>query len=127
MSWTIEYLEKDQIVHLKTSGTHTPTEIHQMAREALVVGKKHGVDRYLVDDRAMTPDFRTLELYKLPKNLVDLGVTKETRIAVVASSSSGKLADFQFFKDVAFTSGGPTVRLFEDSVELALHWLQARP
>jgi hypothetical protein len=124
MSWTISHRKEDGIVFIKTTGVHSPADVRMLAQEALAEAMKHKATRYLVDDREMTPDFRTLDIYQLPRIFLDLGVPRESRIATVISEHSPKKEDFKFYETVADNFGGVSVKIFEESFEAAIAWLQ---
>jgi hypothetical protein len=123
LSWKIDVLDAAKVVRITTAGTHESADIDRMTLEALEVAKKNGFDRYLVDDRAMVPKFRTLEIYNLPKRLLELGLTRDSRVAVVMAGDNPKREDFHFFQDRIVTFGGLDLRIFVDSEEIALAWL----
>jgi hypothetical protein len=74
----------------------------------------------------MTPGFRLLDVYKLPRRLDEWGLPEGARVAVVYSGESSRKEDFRFFETAAENFGGVAVRVFEDSVEAALDWLEGR-
>ena len=123
MSWTIRHRPEDGILWVTTEGVHTPEDVKRLALEIVAESKKLGVDKILVDDRKMTPNFRTLDIYKLPRNYLDWGAPAEMRVATVFASGSQKKEDFEFYETVAGNFGGVRVRVFEDSVDLAMAWL----
>jgi hypothetical protein len=127
MSWTISYRKEDGIVFIKTTGIHTPADIRLLVQEALAEAAKHKATRYLVDDREMTPDFRALDIYQLPRIFLDLGAPRESLLATVISAHSTKKEDYKFYQDVADNFGGVSVKIFEESIDAALLWLQRNP
>ena len=126
MSWTTEHRAKDGILWITTEGVHTAEDIGRLAREGIAEAKRLGLTRILVDDRKMTPDFRTLELYKLPRQYQEWGAPKGLRAATVYAGDSPKKEDFRFYEVVAGNFGGVEVRVFEDSLERALEWLKRK-
>jgi hypothetical protein len=120
----MEHRAKDGLLWIATAGVHTPEDIGRLAHEALAEVKRLGLLRILVDDRKMTPDFRTLEVYQLPRQLQEWGAPEGLRTAVVYSGDSPKKEDFRFFEVVSGNFGGVEVRVFDDSLERALEWLK---
>lgn len=124
MSWTMEHRAKDGILWVTTEGVHTAEDVARLAQEAIGEAKRLGLTRVLVDDRKMRPDFRTLEVYKLPRQFQEWGTPKGLRAATVYSKDSPKKEDFRFYEVVAGKFGGVEVRVFEEALERALEWLK---
>ena len=122
MSWKIEFVKEDGILHLKAEGVMNIDLIKQMSSQAIGYAVEYGTNKYLVDLRKMVPEVSTMNIHDLPKILRDFGLTLRSRIAVLFSPSSEKKEDFSFFETVSLNRG-LQVRLFMDPDE-ALQWLK---
>ncbi|MBN2019056.1 MAG: STAS/SEC14 domain-containing protein [Sedimentisphaerales bacterium] len=125
MEHSIDYLEPEGIVHAKTSAALTLDAIKQLSQEALRVGRKHGVFRFLADYRDSELDLSILEIDDLPAILKDIGIGSEDKIAVLFNPESPKKSLFLFFQNVAFLRS-LQFRVFPDE-DKALAWLKSDP
>jgi hypothetical protein len=142
MDWSIDYLEEDAqsplggIVSMKTSGPADWDQNKSMSEEALALGRKKGVNRFLVDHRKIEHGLSVLQVDNLPRMLKQIGVTAKDKIAIVfdaspaspdsrsASRGGSQLGNaFSFFRDVSFLEG-LAVRIFTDTKE-ATEWLES--
>jgi hypothetical protein len=123
MKWEIEYLEKDGIVCMETSGPADWEQNRKMCDEALELGRRNGSHKFLVDHRNLEHGLSLLQVDALPGMLKQAGVTAEDKIAVVFDPSSPLSDKFSFFKDVSFIES-LQVRLFTDPKE-ATAWLKS--
>lgn len=122
MSWEIEFVGKDGILHLKAKGVMNIDLIKQMSSQTISSAAEHGTNKYLVDFREMVPEVSTMNINDLPKILREFGTTPGSCMAMVFSPSSEKKEDFFFFETV-FRNKGLRVRLFMDLNE-ASQWLK---
>jgi hypothetical protein len=123
MDWSIDYLEEDGIVSMKTSG---PADLEQnvsMSKEALALGRKKGVNRFLVDHRKIEHGLSVLQVDNLPRMLKQIGVTADDKVAIVFDPSPQMSNAFSFFRDVSFLEG-LAVRIFTNPKE-ATEWLKS--
>jgi hypothetical protein len=125
MKWTIEYLEKDRIVYMKTFGPSDWEENRQMCEKALAVGRSNGSHRFLVDHRNLEHGLSTLQVDDLPGMLKQIGVDAQDKIALVFDPSSPISESFSFFRDSAFLES-LRVRNFTDP-DKAIAWLETVP
>ena len=125
MKWTIDYLEKDGIVYMKTSGPTNWEETIKMCEKALAVGRSNGSHRFLVDHRNLEHGLSTLQVDDLPGMLKQIGVAAQDKIALVFDPSSPISESFSFFRDSAFIES-LQVRIFTDPDE-AIAWLKTDP
>jgi hypothetical protein len=125
MEWEIDYLEKDGIVRMKTSGPATFDHNKKMSEEALALARKNGSNRFLVDHRDLEHGLSTLQVDDMPKMLKQIGVTSEDRIAIVFDPTSPMSDAFSFFRNTSFLES-LQVRNFTDPDE-AIAWLKSDP
>jgi hypothetical protein len=123
VSWIIRYEPQGDVIWITTEGVHTLEDVRRMALDAVVQGKKFGGTRFLVDDRKMTPGFRLLDVYKLPRKFDEWGLPEGARVAIVYSGESLRKEDFRFLETAAGNFGQVRLRVFEESVDAALEWL----
>ena len=122
MEWTIDYLEKDKIVCVKTSGLMTWEEHKRFAEEVFPFAIKHNSHKVFIDFREMVPDFTVLQIDDLPKMLKGIGLGPDFRIAALYDESSPHSSEFKFFKNTSFLES-IKVQYFSDKDE-ALAWLK---
>jgi hypothetical protein len=123
MDWTIDYLEKDRIVHVKTSGIMDWDEHKRFAEELYPFAKEHGVRKILIDFRQMEPKFTIPQIDDLPGMLREMGVGPGLKIASVYDPASPHSHEFRFFSNAA-TLLHIRVKQFVDPDE-ALTWLKS--
>lgn len=122
MSWEIEFVGKDGILHLKAKGVMNIDLIKQMSSQTISSAAEHGTNKYLVDFREMVPEVSTMNINDLPKIFHEFGMTHGSCMAMVFSPSSEKKEDFFFFETVS-RNQGLRIRLFMDLNE-ASQWLK---
>jgi hypothetical protein len=122
MAFTLEFLEAQGIVSVRTSGTMPLQEFIQLAQEAFPFGAKHGTERFLVDHSDMTPDVNSFDIHELPKILQQLGLAGNVKVAVVYSENSLGKEDFDFYQVSAWSMGINNLRHFTN-MQQAMTWL----
>jgi hypothetical protein len=65
MPWTIESLQDEAIVRVKTSGRIDIAALKAMMVDLMAGGRARGVGRFLIDHRDMIPDLTIADLYFL--------------------------------------------------------------
>jgi hypothetical protein len=123
MEWTIEYLEKGEIVRIKTFGPADWDQHRRMSEEALALGKKNGSHRFLADHRKLEHGLSILQVDDIPGMLKEIGVTSEDKVAIVFDPASPLSNTFKFFGDAAFLAS-LQIRIFSDKDE-AIAWLKS--
>lgn len=123
MDWTIDYLEKDRIVHAKASGVMDWDEHKRFAEELYPFVKEHGAHKILIDFRQMEPKFTILQIDDLPRMLSEMGIGPGLKIASVYDPASPHSHEFKFFNNVANLLH-IRVKQFIDPDE-ALTWLKS--
>ena len=122
MAFTLEFLEEQGIVSVRTAGAMPFEELITLAHDAFAFGLKHGVERYLVDHSDMTPDIKTFDIYDLPKIYQQLGLSGNVKVAAVYPENSLGKEDFDFYQVRAFSLGINNLRHFTD-MQQAMSWL----
>ncbi len=123
MDWEIEYLKEDGIISVKTSGPVNWEKNRQMSKEALALGRKSGVHKFLVDHRDMEHGLSILQVDDLPQMFVEIGVSYEDKVAIIFNPGLPRSNLFPFFEDVAFLKS-LRFRVFNDPDE-AFGWLKS--
>jgi hypothetical protein len=123
MEWTVDYLEKDRIVYMKTSGPADWDQNKKMSKMALALGHKHGSHRFLVDHRKLEHGLSILQVDDIPKMLKQIGVTSEDKVAVVFDPVSPLSNTFKFFRDASFLAS-LQLQIFSDK-DAAIEWLKS--
>jgi len=122
MEWTIDYLEKDGIVYMKTSGPADWDQNKKMSETALALGRKNGSHRFFVDHRKLEHGLSILQVDDLPKMLKQIGVTSQDKVAIVFDPASPISNTFKFFRDASFLAS-LQLQIFTDKNE-AIAWLK---
>jgi hypothetical protein len=122
LEWEIAYLKSEEVICVTTGGKMTMPDLQRLASAVLDEASHHGVRRFLVDHRAMTPEMTTFEIYEVPCVLTRLGFQRTDRVAFIYSADSPKRADFLFYETRAFNQGFDH-RMFTD-LNAALSWLR---
>jgi hypothetical protein len=122
LEWQIAYLKSAEVICATTRGNMTMPDLQRLALAVLDEARHHGVRRFLVDHRAMTPQMTTFEIYEVPSVLTRLGFQHTDRVAFLYSADSPNREDFLFYETRAFNQGFDH-RMFTDLNE-ALSWLR---
>jgi hypothetical protein len=123
MEWTIDYLEKDGIVYIQTSGPADWDANKKMCKKCLALGRSKDTHRYLVDHRKLEHGLSTLQVDDVPRMLKQIGVTPEDKIAIVFDPASPMSGSFDFFRNTSFLES-LLVKLFSSPDE-AIAWLKS--
>ena len=123
MDCAIDYLEKDGIVYMKTSGPADWEGNKKMSEEALAVGRRNGSHRFLVDHHELEHGLSILQIDDIPKMLKQIGVTSEDKLAVVFDPASPISHTFKFFRDASFLAL-LQLQIFSDK-DAAIEWLKS--
>jgi hypothetical protein len=122
MNWEIEYMQQEGVVCVRAAGSLTDVRQNQMMiSDILAEAKKHGATKFLIDDRNMTLEIGTVDIYYMPEAFDNLGVSRAYKVAIVFSVASKKDEDFKFYQ-VRAANLGYKHRLVTDP-DAALDWL----
>jgi len=123
MEWSIHYLEEDGIVFVKTQGYSTWKPHQKLAKEAIELGRKKGVHKFLVDHRDMVLGLSVLEIDDLPKMFKEIGLRPEDKTAILYDPSAPLSSEYTFLENVARLSS-LRFKVFSDK-DKAIAWLKS--
>jgi hypothetical protein len=83
MEWRIKYIEEGKILFIKTKGEMRRSSNYSMLKEIAVEIVKYNCRSCLVDHRDITKALNTVDIYYQAKNLKELNVPQNIRIAVM--------------------------------------------
>ena len=121
MEWTIEYLESEDAVLLKTSGDVSWDEHWQSCKEALDCAREHNTNKFFADHRDLKPGLTILQIDDMPQRFREMGIGIDGRIAVLYDPSNER--DFKFFQSVA-NIASLNFKIFTDK-DKAMAWLKS--
>lgn len=118
----VEYLPERQAVVLRIEGVLTSESMAEHTRTSIRLLNEHGASRALVDCSGLEDiSATTADIYKLPDAYIELGLSRQTRIALVVRKDNSRADLFSFYDDVTHNRGY-SVKLF-DSLDEAWAWL----
>ena len=123
MEWTINRLEKDNIICMKTLGPADWDQNKKMCEEAFSLAQKHGSHRFIVDHRKLEHGLSILQIDDIPEMLKQIGVTPQDKVAMLFDPASPISDAVKFFRDAAFLAS-LQLRIFSDK-DKAIAWLKA--
>jgi hypothetical protein len=97
-------------------------QILQMSSEGIRAGKKHGINKYFIDNRNITPDLSVKDILNLPKAFNEQGLGSWNKVAVVFSPKATKKENLSLFETGSFNYGF-LIRISTDKNQ-ALEWLK---
>ncbi len=121
MKWTIDYLEEEGVVFIKTSGVTNWDEQKQMCQEAFRFAQKHKAHKYLADNRDLQEGLSVLQIDDMPRMFREIGLEIEDKIAILYGPDLEK--KFKFFQSVS-NFALLNFQLFTDKDE-AMAWLKS--
>ena len=122
MHWKISIIKSEDLVSVKTSGVFNYEEIRQMTSETFNAATENGIGKILTDQRDMEPQISTVNIYILPREVLEEITHRPLRVALVYREDSTAKDDFIFFETTA-QNAGMAVKLFTDPEE-ARFWLK---
>ena len=120
----VKYNRKLQIIEIMHTGTLTTRNIEKTTSEAMALHKELGVDAVLIDTSNLKSVESLTDLYDLPNQYDDGGVSRAVRIALVMPETSAATEATKFYDNVC-NNRGWKVRSFERPGE-AIEWLMAK-
>ncbi len=121
MKWTINYLEEEGVVFIKTSGVTIWDEQKQMCHEAFHFAQEHNAHKYLADHRGLKEGLSVLQVDNMPRMFREIGLGAEDKIAILYGPALEK--KFKFFQGVS-NFALLNFRLFTDK-DKAMAWLKS--
>lgn len=121
MSWTVEYDADRGLITVTNVGKMSREAYHDEIARCKALSDEHNVKRFLVDDTQLEPSLKLMEIYDFPDLYAKMGVSHDSRIAVVAQPTEAKKHKFDFFQTIC-QNRGFNVKLFLDK-DAALTWV----
>ena len=124
MTWKTEYNDELQIVVLTYTGEITGNDIKEAAAARIKMGRRKGVEKYLIDTREVQTDSSaTLDIYEVPTRIYpNECINQRSHIAIIKPELPAATRMVRFFVDTCVNRGW-SVKMFEDH-ESAVKWLQ---
>lgn len=121
MNWSIQFDAASEQIVVISRGVLNADQVRAKARAIIDAIQRHGAKRVLVDDREMSVEIGTVDIYRLPELFSSLNLDRSARVALVISSASRQVGDYAFLETVSHNSGYQ-IRLFTD-IDAARQWL----
>ena len=123
MQWTIDYLEKDDIILVRLLKPVNMEIVKPLLRDMMSSALKYNSRRYLVDHRRVGVEMSVTDLAKVPDIARDLGVDPEGRVVILANPSEPKNNLLTFVKNL-LNLASIHIRIYFDKNE-AFAWLRS--
>jgi hypothetical protein len=104
MKWNVENQIDDHIIIAVVTGEVTLEGINELLAELLEMSKLIGVNRYLVDFRGVSLGISVSDVHQMPKTLLERGLPKSHKVALIYSDNSPQVHHFTFFDTMCLTS-----------------------
>jgi len=118
MNWQIEYIEKDDLLYIKTNGVLTNNAANAMVEDIVKASARYKCDNQIVDHRDTQFALKVIDYYERPNVNAGIGISLKWKIAMVFS----KLTEDTQFMETVFRNRGYNFRQFDD-VEEARKWV----
>ncbi len=123
MGWTVTHLESAGIVEIKLSGVVSGDGLREATTEAIRVAGQYGLSRGLIDATQQVRTGSMVDLVELPQQYSDLGLNRESRIALVLPVEEDLHGIADFYETVCVNRGW-MVQTFA-ARDKAIGWLLA--
>ena len=120
IDWTIEYIEEDNLLFIKTRGVLTMEAANSMVKEIVEAAARYKCDDQIVDHRETKFDFNVVDYYDRPNINQRIGISRNWKIAMVFH----KLTEDTQFMETTFRNRGYNFRQFDD-IEKARGWIRS--
>lgn len=126
MSNSVTYNQEDGLIRMELQGKVDKALVKELASRTAILAREHDCFLVLTDAREATTVLSTLEIFELPKLIVEIlsetgvEVNKFKRALVISSD----IDDFSFFETVS-KNRGQNVSLFRN-IDEARSWLLAK-
>ena len=95
----------------------------ELVKSAIVASKQYGTKKFLVDHRNIVLRMRLMDIYDVPKFNAELGVSAESKIALIHADDAETKGAFQYLEDLSALQN-LSRRAFTDE-QSAIAWLTA--
>jgi hypothetical protein len=121
MPYELRFNDRQFRIENIVSGVLSRNDLQQSTAEAIELQHKHGAYHVMVDAKNLESVNSVTDLYELPKQYIEQGASRSTRIALVMPESETARKFIRFYENVCINRGW-TVRSFETHGE-AEKWL----
>lgn len=121
IDWTIEYLEEDNLLYIKTRGVLTMDAANSMVKEIVAATARYQCVNQLVDHRETRLDFNAVDYYERPDIDEQIGISHKWKIAMVFP----ELTEDTLFMETIFRNRGYNFHQFDD-IEEARVWIKGK-
>jgi len=121
MDWQIEYIEKDDLLYIKTSRVLTIDVTNSMVKDIVEAAARYECDYQIVDHRQTRFDLKIIDYYERPDINERIGISRNWKIAMVFH----ELTEDTLFMETIFRNRGYNFRQFDD-IEKARDWMQVK-
>jgi hypothetical protein len=121
MEWTIDYVEAEDVVLVKTYGVITLDGIKQMCEDIVSFARKYNTHKIFVDNCDLKSSLPLLQVDGIPEMLKEIGFVPEDEIAVLYDE--GRENKYKFFQSVS-NIASLNLQIFTNWDE-AMEWLKS--
>jgi hypothetical protein len=121
--WEVTHHPEERFIRLVIEGPHRFCDVREMCVELFAVAKIQENWSLLIDTRASVAQLSILDVYRMPKLFMSLGLQRDSRVALLFSGASPEKRTFSFVGTVSKNQGF-NVNLFCDHDE-AVDWLRS--
>ncbi len=90
MNWDISISKSEDLVIVKTNGLFNVEQIKQMTKETFNAATGNGIRKILGDHRDLDPQVSILDIFNIPRELLNNGVKRPGKVALVYNGESPK-------------------------------------
>jgi hypothetical protein len=123
MEWTIDYLEKDNVVYVKLLNPLKLKNLKELLRQLKLKASEYNSHRIIVDQRGVEIGMSVLDLDKVPDVVKDFGGDCQHKTAILVDPFSQERTEYEFVKNV-LTLRSFKVKVFSD-MDKAVTWLKS--
>ncbi|MGE5624845.1 MAG: hypothetical protein ACM3ZT_04780 [Bacillota bacterium] len=120
MSWNIEHSKSENLLRVTATGPVSTEDVHAQAMQSIDIIKREQLPGAVIDYSKAILEMPVVEIFKMPDMFDDLGLPRQTRMAVLLPSDPVNMHKYTFFDDTA-TNRGYLVKLFWEQSH-ALNW-----
>ena len=121
MSWKVEHLAKENIVHVLAEGSISTVDVFGQVAEGIALILEKAAPGAWINYSGAILEMPLIEIYRMPELFEAQGLPRATKMAITLPSDSENMHKYTFFDDVA-TNRGYIVRLFWEQGQ-AMKWL----